>query len=106
MAHQYVTFILTEVIKKGRLYPRQLYFSMKWLHTIALILVAVGALNWGLIGLGGLIGSDLNLVAMILGSMPMLENLVYLLVGLSAVYELATHRARCRECASSSSSMM
>lgn len=49
-------------------------------------LVIVGALNWGLVGLSGLLGmGNWNLVNLILGSLPLLENLVYLLVGLSGV---------------------
>lgn len=58
------------------------------MHTIAWILVIVGALNWGLMGLGGFLGGDWNVVGMLLGSWPMLESLVYVLVGASAVYEL------------------
>ena len=54
----------------------------------------VGALNWGLVGLLGF-----NLVATVLGSWPMLVTLVYVLVGVSAVYEFATHQSRCKDCA-------
>ena len=46
---------------------------------VALVLLVVGGLNWGLIGLG--MG---NVVEMILGSS--LSKIVYILVGLSAVY--------------------
>ncbi len=59
---------------------------MKALHSIAYILLVVGALNWGLIGLGGFAGSDWNVVNMILGSWPEVEWLVYVLVGASGVY--------------------
>ena len=48
---------------------------------IAYILVIVGGLNWGLWGIG-----HWNLVKIILGGVPFLENLVYYLVGLSALY--------------------
>jgi len=71
---------------------------MKWLHTVAWILVMVGGLNWLLVGLGGLMGSNWNLVNMIFGSMPMVENIVYVLVGLSAVYEIVMHKTLCRQC--------
>ncbi len=67
---------------------------------VSWILLIVGGLNWGLVGLGGLMGSNWNLVAMIFGSWPMVESLVYLLVGLSAVFELITHKANCRMCSS------
>jgi len=65
----------------------------------AFILMAIGALNWGLVGIGGFLGSDWNLVNMLLGAWPMVEWLVYVLVGLAAVYEVATHKSRCKDCA-------
>ncbi len=71
---------------------------MKALHMIAWILLVIGGINWLLIGLGGFMGSDWNVVHMILGSIPMLEWLVYLLVGLSAVYEIFTHKGTCKMC--------
>jgi uncharacterized membrane protein YuzA (DUF378 family) len=37
---------------------------------------------------------------MILGGMPGLETIVYLLVGASGVYVLATHKGDCRVCSS------
>lgn len=58
---------------------------MKGLNGIACVLVIVGGLNWGLVGLGGFMGADWNVVSMILGSWPQVEWLVYILVGLSAV---------------------
>ncbi|MGC9309873.1 MAG: DUF378 domain-containing protein [Candidatus Nanoarchaeia archaeon] len=48
---------------------------------IALILVIVGALNWGLVGIGGW-----NLVNLIFGSVAWLEQVVYILVGLSGIW--------------------
>lgn len=47
--------------------------------------MVVGGINWGLVGLGMLMGSDWNVVHMILGSVSMLEAVVYILVGLAAV---------------------
>ncbi|MEK7521321.1 MAG: DUF378 domain-containing protein [Patescibacteria group bacterium] len=61
---------------------------MKNLNTVGWWLVVVGAVNWGLVGLGGLMGSDWNLVSMLLGSMPALENVVYVLVGASGLWML------------------
>ncbi len=55
------------------------------LSNIARILVVVGGINWGLVGLGMLMGSSWNLVNMIFGSVPMLEAVVYILVGLAAI---------------------
>lgn len=67
--------------------------NMKILHMAAFLLTVVGALNWGLIGL-----FNLNLVMLLLGSMPMVEKLVYILVGVSAVYLTATHMKDCKVC--------
>lgn len=55
------------------------------LAQIARVLVIVGGVNWGLVGLGMLMGKDWNVVHMILGSVSTLEALVYVLVGLAAV---------------------
>jgi uncharacterized membrane protein YuzA (DUF378 family) len=48
---------------------------------IALILVIVGGLNWGLVGIFGF-----DLVAAIFGAMTIISRIVYILVGISAVY--------------------
>jgi uncharacterized protein len=74
---------------------------MKSLHSIAFILVIVGGLNWGLMAIGEWMGSNWNVVNLLLGSWPMVENIVYLLVGLSAIVLLSTHRRDCRNCNSS-----
>lgn len=54
--------------------------KMGTMGTIAFILVVVGGLNWGLVGAFGF-----NLVEAIFG-MSMVANIVYILVGLSAIY--------------------
>ncbi|MAG78566.1 DUF378 domain-containing protein [archaeon] len=51
------------------------------LDWVALVLVIVGGLNWGLFGL-----FSFNLVDAILGGIPILARIVYILVGLSAAY--------------------
>ncbi len=66
---------------------------MKGLHMVAFLLVVVGALNWGLVGL-----FNYNLVSALLGTWPGVEKLVYVLVGLSAVYVLVTHKGDCKIC--------
>lgn len=53
---------------------------MKTLHGIAMALVLIGALNWGLVGL-----FNFNLVAALLGDGSALSRIVYSLVGLSAL---------------------
>lgn len=62
--------------------------NMKWVETVANLLLVVGALNWGLVGLGGFMGSNLNVVNMVLGSWPQVEWLVYVLVGLAGLWYL------------------
>ncbi len=57
---------------------------MKAVELLALVLVLVGALNWGLVGLFGF-----DLVATLFGEMSMLARVVYSLVGLSALYVAA-----------------
>lgn len=52
---------------------------------LAWVLLLVGGLNWGLVGIGGFMGKNLNLVNMLLGSWPTVEWIVYILVGVSAV---------------------
>lgn len=60
---------------------------MKSVEQVGWVLVVVGALNWGLVGLGGFLGggNDWNVVNMVLGGASMLEDLVYVLVGASGV---------------------
>lgn len=72
--------------------------TMKLMHVLAFILVVVGGLNWGLVGLGGFMMADWNLVHMLVGAWPTLEWLVYILVGLSAAWMLMTHKKDCKEC--------
>lgn len=57
--------------------------KMSSLDTLAMILVVVGAVNWGLVGL-----LNLNLVSTLLGSGSLLEKLVYVLVGVGGVLVL------------------
>lgn len=67
---------------------------MKFISWIASILLIIGGLNWGLIGV-----ANLNLVDTLLGGLG-LDRLAYVLVGLSAIWEIY---ARCC-CGSSCSS--
>ena len=55
------------------------------LDWVAYVLVLVGALNWGLVG-----AFKFNLVETLLGDMTMLARIVYVLVGLSALYLVVT----------------
>ncbi len=67
--------------------------SKQWLHVIAFILVIVGGLNWGLVGL-----LNFNLVDALFGMVPLLGSLIYILVGLSAVYLIVVHKTECKTC--------
>ena len=65
----------------------------KELHMIAWGLLIVGGLNWLLQGLfrweiGDLFG----------GMGSTLSRLIYILVGISAIYEVATHKKTCKMC--------
>ncbi|MBU4480321.1 DUF378 domain-containing protein [Patescibacteria group bacterium] len=62
--------------------------------TIAYWLMFIGALNWGLTGLGYFLGGNWNIVNLIAGQWPTVENIVYLLVGISAITMLIS----CRKC--------
>lgn len=50
-------------------------------YAIALLLLVIGGLNWGLVGL-----LDFDLVAALFGDMSLLSRIVYALVGASALY--------------------
>ena len=56
---------------------------MRAINIITQLLVIVGGLNWGLVGL-----ADFDLVAAIFGEMSALSRLIYVLVGISAVWQL------------------
>jgi len=56
--------------------------AMDW---ISMILLIVGGLNWGLVGL-----ADFDLVAAIFGEGSAFSRLVYILVGLAALYSIYT----------------
>lgn len=68
---------------------------MKYLHIVAFVLLVIGGLNWGLVAF------DVNVVNSLLGSWPILEAILYVLVGLSAIYLAATHKKDCHSCSRS-----
>jgi uncharacterized membrane protein YuzA (DUF378 family) len=57
----------------------------KWLDFLTLIIVMIGALNWGLVGL-----FKVDVVAKIFGKMSAPTRAVYVLVGLSALLHVAS----------------
>lgn len=56
---------------------------MKVIDTIALVLVIIGAINWGLIGI-----FEFNLVDTIFGAMSVISRIIYILVGISGLWAI------------------
>lgn len=54
---------------------------MKVIDKIALVLIIIGAINWGLIGI-----LEFNLVAAIFGEMSVISRIIYSLVGISGLW--------------------
>lgn len=66
---------------------------MKILHIVAFILLVIGGVNWLLVGA---IGWD---IGMLFGGQDMLiSRIIYILVGLSALFEIFTHKSTCKMC--------
>ena len=73
---------------------------MKTVHIIAFILLVIGGLNWLLFAFGW------NLVSAIFGAGSVLAMIIYILIGLSALWELATHSKNCKTCTTRSMAAM
>lgn len=56
---------------------------MKVIDKIALVLVIIGAINWGLIGI-----FNFNLVDTLFGVMSILSRIIYILVGISGLWAI------------------
>jgi uncharacterized membrane protein YuzA (DUF378 family) len=56
---------------------------LKIVDCVAYVLLLIGALNWGLVGIFGF-----DLVATIFGEMAVVTRIIYVLVGLAAVYDI------------------
>lgn len=73
--------------------------KMKAMHMVAWILLIIGGVNWLLVGI---FGKDLfGFLGM--GMRDILPMIVYLLVGLSALFELFTHKSMCKVCGTNNS---
>lgn len=66
---------------------------MMKVHFVAFLLVAIGAINWGLVGL-----FNFNLVTAF-GLSTGIVDLIYIVIGLSGLYILFTHPGDCSMCA-------
>lgn len=66
--------------------------NLTTLDWVALVLLVVGGLNWALVGL-----FEFDLVAAIFGDLTVLSRIIYILVGLAAVYLAATSQKLARK---------
>lgn len=54
-----------------------------WLDILSLILVIVGAINWGLIGF-----FNFDLVSALFGNMSMITRIIFSVVGIAGIYSI------------------
>lgn len=73
---------------------------MKYLHAIAFILLVVGGLNWGVLAV-----ANWEIGALFGGMDALVSKIIYILVGLSAIYLAITHKKSCKECVGKGGSM-
>ena len=71
---------------------------MKTLHVIAFILLIIGGLNLGIVGV-----SHYDVLSHIFGTGAVL-SVIYILIGLSALWELFRHPSHCKVCKNQQSS--
>jgi len=62
------------------------------LHRLTFVLLIIGGLNWLLAAF------NYNVVDMVFGAGSTLAMVIYILVGLSAIYEIFSHKSLCRNC--------
>lgn len=63
------------------------------MHLIAYWLVMIGGLNWLVFGL-----FEWDISQLVGGMDSMVAKIIYVVVGLAALYEIFTHGGRCKEC--------
>lgn len=63
------------------------------MHKLTFCLLIIGGLNWLLVGLAGW---DVGMLFG--GQMALVSRIIYVLVGLSAVYEVVMHKKTCKDC--------
>lgn len=56
---------------------------MKIIDKIALVLIIIGAVNWGLVGI-----FNFNLVEALFGAMSIISRIIYILVGISGLWAI------------------
>lgn len=60
---------------------------------IAMILVIIGGLNWGLVGITNILSTQFNLVEFIFTysiGLPIITDIIYIIVGLAAIVAAIT----------------
>lgn len=72
---------------------------MKAVHIVTFLLLVIGGLNWLLVGL---FGWDIG--ELFGGQTALISKSIYVLVGISALWQVFTHRGDCKTCGADSSS--
>jgi hypothetical protein len=67
----------------------------KGMHLVSWVLVIIGGLNWLLVGV-----FNWDIGALFGGMSAAVSRIIYILVGLAAIYELFTHKSSCKPCGS------
>lgn len=73
---------------------------MKVLHIVTFLLLVIGGINWLLVGLTGW-----DVGALFGGQDALIARIIYILVGLAAIVEIATHKQNCRACGGTKKAM-
>ncbi|MDI6734400.1 MAG: DUF378 domain-containing protein [Patescibacteria group bacterium] len=63
------------------------------LHKIAFVLLVIGGLNWLALAI-----FDWEIGSLFGGMEELISKIIYILVGLSAIYEVAFHAKNCKQC--------
>jgi len=66
---------------------------MQYLHKITFLLLVIGGLNWLVLGISGW-----DIGQLFGGMEAAISKIIYILVGLSAVYEIFVHKSKCKDC--------
>ena len=63
---------------------------MRVVDIIAMILLIFGGLNWGLVGV-----ADFNVIMWVFIAMPHVQHLIYILMGLAAIWKIVFYKRKC-----------
>jgi uncharacterized membrane protein YuzA (DUF378 family) len=61
---------------------------MNTLYSLTFIVTCLGAIQWGLIGIGGFMGKNINAVAFLSRGNSTLEYVIYLIIGICAIVHI------------------